>query len=211
MSDKKMKAYITNMFKEIREESKSLILNAPTSQAAVQSVLDYVSSTVTSKSQSIIVSLYSALSKDTLSEPLFESDENANKFYDLHIRDRLFEAYKFDIEDLDSFKKGLNFSEVNTMYVTAASAVGSTTVGAILMGALSGTIDIPMVVIIAGALLCGVGGGFAGYKISTSYNQEKLDMNVDAFLSELEREMLRWVDKLTEFYSEQVEALKKTL
>ena len=34
MSDKKMKAYITNMFKEIREESKSLILNAPTSQAA---------------------------------------------------------------------------------------------------------------------------------------------------------------------------------
>lgn len=211
MANEKVKGLIENLFDEIREEVSELIRISPNSTAATESIMEYVSGKITANSKGYIITLYSELSKATLAEPLFESDVNANKFYDLELKQKIYKAYQFDVGDLSAYKVGITSKEINVAYATAASAVGGAAVGGILLGVLSGMVDIPLVIIIAGAVLAGIGGGLAAYKTIPAKNTESYTKGTLSFLAELETELLNWVDTITDYYNQQVEELKKTL
>lgn len=211
MSNEKVKGLIKDLFDEIREEVSELIRISPNTAAATESIMEYVSGKITASSKGYITTLYSELSKATLAEPIFESDVNANKFYDLELKKKIYEAYQFDVGDLSAYKAGITSKEINVAYATAASAVGGAAVGGILLGVLSGVVDIPLVVIIAGAVLAGIGGGLAAYKTVPAKNAASYTVGAVSFLGDLEAELLTWVDKIVDYYNQQVEELKKTL
>ena len=124
MSNKKVKGLIENLFDEIREEVSDLIRVSPNSTAATESITEYVSSKITASSKGYITTLYSELSKATLAEPIFENDVNANKFYDLELKQKIYSAYQFDVSDLSAYQAGITSKEINVAYATAGAVVG---------------------------------------------------------------------------------------
>jgi len=211
MSNEKVKGLIENLFDEIREEVSDLIRVSPNSTAATKGIMEYVSGKITASSKGYITTLYSELSKATLAEPVFENDVNANKFYDLELKQKIYSAYQFDVRDLSAYQAGITSKEINVAYATAGAAVGGVAVGGILLGALSGVVHIPMVVIIAGAVLTGLGGGYAACKTVPAKNAANYTDGALSFLDDLEEELLNWVDSIVDYYNQQVEELKRTL
>ena len=211
MSNEKVKGLIQNLFDEIREEVSDLIRVSANSTVATESIMEYVSGKITASSKGYITTLYSELSKVTLAEQIFESDVNANKFYDLELKQKIYSAYQFDVSDLSAYKAGITSKEINVAYATAGAAVGGVAVGGVLLGALSGVVHIPMVVIIAGAVLAGLGGGYTAHKNIPVKNAANYTDGAISFLDDLEAELLTWVDTIVDYYNQQVEELKKTL
>lgn len=212
MLDNKVKGLISELFDEMDVEVSKIIKKAPTTEMAIEEVMNYVSSTITASTQGYMVDLYSALTEQTMNDEIFKDPANANKFYELNLRQQISDSYQFDIQDLNSYEKGINFAEINDSYATAAATVGSAAVGGILLGALSGVVHIPMVVIIAGAVLAGIAGGSVAHcKVVPEKNKEKFSASVGAFMIDLKLELLDWVDEVEKFYNEKVEELKKTL
>lgn len=209
---KQIKCYIEDLFVELSDEVDRIIQSSTTSDIATKQIMDCVSSKITASAKSYMATMYSTLSRETLKESVFEDDANANKFYDLNLRQKISEKYDFSIDRLDSYSKGLNFTEINRLYTSAAVAAGSTAVGGILLGVLSGMVHIPMVVIIAGAVLAGIGGSAYTYvKYVPERNKQNYIATVHTFVNSLKSEMLNWVDSVLAYYDQQVDEFKKSL
>ena len=208
----KVKGYIKELFVEMNAEVADIVSNSPSSTIATHSIMECVSSKIAAASEGYMVDLYSELSRKTLSEEIFKDPANANKFYELNMRQKISDAYQFDVQSLDAYSTGVDFKEINRVYATAGVAVGSAAVGGILLGVLSGVVDIPMVVIIAGAILAGITGGGVTYaKIVPEKNRAAFSNAVKTFMQELETELANWVDEVIKFYNQKVAELKATL
>lgn len=208
MYDNQVKSHIESLFFEMNKKVGNIVQNAPSVDIATESIMNYISGKIAASSRSYVTEIYSSLSKDTLNEDIFLDDINANKFYDLDLRQKIYGSYKFDVQDFKSYKNGIDYKEVNRLYVTAGAAVGTLAVGGILRAALSGVVNLPLVIIIAGAVaVC-----FSTYfKIVPNKNKANLSKAVDIFMADLKSELHRWVDSVVEFYNDQVEELKKKL
>lgn len=208
----KVKGYIEKLFVEMNEEVSEIANTSPTSVIATQEIMEYVSSKISASSKGYMIDLYGELSKKTLSEKIFEDSANANKFYELNMRRKISDAYQFDVKDLNSYNAGVDFKEINRAYASAGAAAGTAAAGGILLGALSGVVHIPMVVIIAGAVLAGLSAGGVTYtKVVPEKNKSNFKEAVDAFMNSLKIELLNWVDNVVKFYNQKVEELKATL
>ncbi len=208
----KVKGYIEKLFVEMNEEVSEIVNTSPTSVIATQEIMEYVSSKISASSKGYMIDLYGELSKKTLSEKIFEDSANANKFYELNMRQKISDAYQFDVKDLNAYNAGVDFKEINRAYASAGAAAGTAAVGGILLGALSGVVHIPMVVIIAGAVLAGLSAGGVTYtKVVPEKNKSNFKEAVDAFMNSLKIELLNWVDNVVKFYNQKVEELKATL
>lgn len=208
----KVKGYIKEMFLELNEGVTDIVNHSVSPAAAVHTITEVVSSKIAASSEGYMVDLYRELSRKTLSEEVFQNSANANKFYELNMRKRISEAYHFDVQDLKTCDTGIDFKEINRVYASAGVATGSAAVGGILLGALSGLVDLPMVVIIAGAILSGIGGGAVTYvKIVPEKNKSNLKVAVGKFMRELETELLNWVDAVEGFYHQTVNEFKASL
>lgn len=212
MSEMKVKAHIKELFVTMNDEVTNMVQNSYSSEKATKDIMQYVSGKIASTSRGYMSTLYSALSDQTLQEPIFQNVDNANKFFNLELDKKIVDAYKFDGKDSAVFEKGLSLYEINRVYASAAAGVGTATVGGILLGVLSGAVDIPMVGIIAGAIVAGlIGCGVTYCKVVPDINKQRFIEAVKAFTADLEQEMYKWVDGVIEFYNKQVEELKKTL
>lgn len=206
-----VKGYINELFVEMNKEVANIVRTSHTSSDATKSIMEFVSIKVASSSQSYMVDIYSEMSKKTLSEEIFKDSANANRFYELNMRQMINDAYRFDVQDLDAYSTGIDFKEINSAYVSAGIAVGSTAVSGILLGVLSGVVKIPMVIIIAGAVLVGIAGGVTCTKTVPKINKANYLKSVHNFMTELENELLNWVDEVVKFYNQKVDELKDTL
>lgn len=212
MSEMKVKAHIKELFITMNDEVTNMVQNSYSSEKATKDIMQYVSGKIASTSRGYMSTLYSALSDQTLQEPIFQNVDNANKFFNLELDKKIVDAYKFDGKDSAVFENGLSLHEINRVYASAAAGVGTAAVGGILLGVLSGAVDIPMVVIIAGAIVAGLAGcGVTYCKVVPDINKQRFIEAVKAFMADLEQEMYKWVDGVIEFYNKQVEELKKTL
>lgn len=212
MLDNNVKGQIKHLFIKLNKEV-SDIMNSPLSSAEMTvSIMKYISSSLASASQSFITDIYSFLSEQTLNEEVFQSAANANKFYDLGIRERLEDTYMFEVKDIKAYMKGIDYKEINRVYSSVAVGVGTTSLSGILMGTLLSDLNIPIAVLIAGSLLLGLAGAGITYgKIVPAQNKANYISAVKSFMTNLERELLVWGDKVVEFYNKEVNELKKTL
>lgn len=210
MSEYKVNEYIKELFQTMRVETDKMIATSPSSKKATEDIMTYVAGTVAAESRGYITTLYSALSEETLKEPFFVDVDHSNLFFEMQLDNKILKAYKFDINDLPELEGGINFREINRTYATAAAGVGTAAVGGILLGVLSGTIDIPIIGIIAGAVLIGlVGAGVTYGKVVPDMNKLRFSQATHQFLSDLETEMYHWVDGIVDYYNKEVEEFKK--
>ena len=212
MSEAKVMAHIKELFSTMNAEVEKMVQNSFSSDKATTDIMEYVSGRIASATRGYMSTLYSSLSAETLKEPIFQNVDNANAFYDLELDKKIVDSYKFDSKDSVVFQKGLDVREINRVYATAVAGVGTAAVGGILLGVLSGVVDIPVVGIIAGASVAGLAGsGVTYYKIVPDLNKQRFMEVVKSFMADLEEEMYKWVDGVVSYYDKQVAELKKTL
>lgn len=213
MSDEQVKAKIKELFVQMNLEIDEMMKNTYLSEKLKEDITDYVARKLAVASRGYLSSLYTFLSDQTLREPEFQNLDNSNKFFDLELDRKMAEAYKFDANDLPGFSGGIDYEEINRVYVSAAAGIGTFALSGILLGVLSKTIvHIPVHWIIAGAVIAGLAGLGVSYTVAVpDVNRDRLSGSVHSFMGSLEQEMYIWVDGVIAFYNSQVEELKKTL
>lgn len=212
MSENNVKNHIKELFEELNTEVMNIVETTPDTDMATQHIMETVSGRVTAATEGYVFDLYSLLSKETLKEEIFQDAANANRFYELNLKKQIAEAYQFNIQSLKAYSTSLDFKEINRTYATAAATVGTAAAGGILLGILHGLVHIPFAVVIAGAVLAGIGGGSVTYmKIVPEKNKEGFQTAVNRFMEDLEQELLNWVDDVVDFYDQKVTELKQSL
>lgn len=213
MSAANIKASLGELMKALYDESVRIAETSASADEAKKAVMSHISLTIATKSRGYIAGIYTSLMDEALALPEFKDNiDNQNKLFDLKLEDKIIHSYNFDTTASTAYRTGIDYKEINRVYASAAAAAGSAAVGGILLGVLSGAVDIPVAVIIAGAVLCGLGGGaFACCKAVPDKNKERFEASLRNLLSNLDAELRSWVDGIVVFFHKEVDELRTTL
>lgn len=196
---------VRSMFQELENKSHEIISNSRTAKAATEKISEMVSSRITTESEGYIVDIYSSLSEKVREEDYFKDPKHLNDFFHLNLREQLNEKYHFEITSIEAFQKGIEYKEVNSLYIAAGTTAGTLAVGGILKFAIVGIIHVPLAVILAGA----VAAGIAAYFVAPSKSKKNYTLAVHKNLHDLENEILNWLVEIEEYFNQQVRTLYK--
>lgn len=204
MYNNDMKIEVHDMFEELREKATEIAETSNTFKIASQRITNIVSSRVAAESEGYIIDMYTLLVDMIKEDDYFKDPVQLNSFYRLNLRNDLNKKYNFEVKSLDTYKKGIEFTEINNLYVTASAAAITLTVGGVLKYAISGLINIPFVLIIAGA----VAVACATYaKIVPNRNKRKFQLVIKKFLNNMENEILDWLVEVESYFNSRVRTL----
>ena len=203
MYNKELEKQLHDLFAELQKRTMKIASEAKTNTEATERIMRVVSGTISSEAEGYMVDMYAFLVEKIKNEEFFQNPENMNAFYRLNLREDLNEKYQFNIESIDAYKRGIEYKEVNQLYVAAGVAAGTLALGGILKFALSSSIGIPFPIIIAGALVAACAAYFA---IPTK-NRKDYKKAVDKFLHDLENDILDWFVEVEVYFDRQVRNL----
>ena len=198
-----LKNELHNFFIELKSKTDTIVLEARTSDDAIERIMRLVSTAVAAEVEGYLVDLYAILVEKTKKEEFFQNPDNLNAFYRLNLRNELNEKYQFNIESIDAYRNGIQSKEVNKLYATLGATAGTLALGGILKFALSSVINIPFAVIVAGALVVAC----ATYLSIPSKNKKEYKLAVDKFLNDLENDILDWFADIEIYFNERVSSL----
>lgn len=205
MYNKELEKQVHELFKELKAKANNIASEARTNTDATERIMRLVSSTISAEAEGYMVDMYACLVEKIKSEDFFKNPENLNAFYRLNLRDGLNEKYQFNIEDIDAYKNGIEYKDINQLYAAAGAAAGTLALGGILKFALSKVIGIPFVIVIAGAVVAAC----AAYFAVPTRNRKEYKKAVDKFLCDLENDILDWFVDVEVYFDEQVRTLYK--
>lgn len=205
MYNKELEKQLHQLFEELSEKAAQIASEARTNTEATDRIMRLVSSSISAEAEGYMVDMYACLVEKIKSEEYFKNPENLNAFYRLNLREELNEKYQFNIENIDAYKNGIEYKEINQLYVAASAAAGTFALGGILKFALSSVIGIPFPVIIAGALVVAC----AAYFTIPTKNRKDYKKAVDKFMKDLENDILDWFVDVEVYFDEQVRTLYK--
>ena len=200
-----LKNEVHKMFSELVEKAKEITETSRTAQIATKRISDMVSLRVSTESKGYIIDMYTCLVSSVKEDQFFKDSEHLNAFYRLNLRDKLNNKYHFDVKSSDTYKKEIEFKEINRFYATAGATVGTLSVGGILNFVISGLINIPIAIIIAGAVAAGVG---TYYKVPEK-NKKEYNRAVRKYLHDMENEILDWLIEVENYFDSQVRTIYK--
>ena len=203
MYNKELEKQLHELFVDLEKKAEKIASEARTNTEATERIMRLVSGSVSAEAEGYMVDMYANLVEKIKSDEYFKNPEKLNAFYRLNLRSTINEKYQFDIENLDAYKKGIEYKEINQLYTTAGVAAGTLAVGGILKYALSGVVGIPFVVVIAGALVAAC----ATYFSVSTRNRNEYKKAVGKFLHDLENEILNWFVDIEIYFDEQVRTL----
>ena len=203
MYNKELEKQLHDLFAELQKRTMKIASEAKTNTEATERIMRVVSGTISSEAEGYMDDMYACLVEKIKNEEFFQNPENMNAFYRLNLREDLNEKYQFNIESIDAYKRGIEYKEVNQLYVAAGVAAGTLALGGILKFALSSSIGIPFPIIIAGALVAACAAYFA---IPTK-NRKDYKKAVDKFLHDLENDILDWFVEVEVYFDRQVRNL----
>lgn len=196
---------IENLFQDISQKAYIKLNNPLGLTEASNQIVKMISSETTMKSKYMTIDLYSALEEKVLNSVGFQDISKQNAFFELNIREKIFDKYQFEISSLDTLTNGMNFKKINKVYTSIATAAGTAAVGGVLKYALYNTINIPVAVIIAGAVLvfCGM-----YFKAVPTINKQKFMKELKSFLDSVKKDFLAWFAEIEKYFNNCVEELK---
>lgn len=203
MCNQQLEADIHDLFQEFEGEVQEIIRESPSADAATERITRLVSSKLTTETEGYIVDIYTALTAQIRQEEYFQDPEHLNAFYRLNLRDEMNEKYHFEINSLDTYCKGIQFKEINRLYMTAGIAAGTLAVSGVLKFALSGVVGIPFAVIIAGA----IGAALATFCAVPQKNRKNFELAVTKYLRDLENDVLAWIVEVEGYFQDKVRSL----
>lgn len=205
MYNKELEKQVHELFKELKAKANNIASEARTNTDTTERIMRLVSSTISAEAEGYMVDMYACLVEKIKSEDFFKNPENLNAFYRLNLRDGLNEKYQFNIEDIDAYKNGIEYKDINQLYAAAGAAAGTLALGGILKFALSKVIGIPFVIVIAGAVVAAC----AAYFAVPTRNRKEYKKAIDKFLCDLENDILDWFVDVEVYFDEQVRTLYK--
>lgn len=205
MYNKELEKQVHELFKELKAKANNIASEVRTNTDATERIMRLVSSTISAEAEGYMVDMYACLVEKIKSEDFFKNPENLNAFYRLNLRDGLNEKYQFNIEDIDAYKNGIEYKDINQLYAAAGAAAGTLALGGILKFALSKVIGIPFVIVIAGAVVAAC----AAYFAVPTRNRKEYKKAIDKFLCDLENDILDWFVDVEVYFDEQVRTLYK--
>ncbi len=205
MYNKELQNEVHSMFIELNKKAKQIIETSNSVQIATERISEAVASVVSAESEGYIVDIYSCLVAKIKEDDYFKDSEHLNAFYRLGLREKLNEKYHFEIETLEAYKKGIEFKEINRLYATAGATAGTFAVGGILKFAISGLLNIPFAIIIAGAIMVGI----AAYLTVPQKNKKEYYRAVNKYLNDMENEILDWLAEVERYFDSQVRTIYK--
>lgn len=206
MTIEKIKSDVRELFAKLKDEAFRIIKTYPNSPHLLTTrISSLIATKLSAKSRGYIVDMFIYLESEIEKDEYFKDPSNLNRFYRLNLRDELNEKYRFDVDSSMTYKNGVDFEEINKLYVTASAVAGTTALGGILKFAMSGAINIPIALIIAGAVVAGV---TAYFKV-TEKNKKKYEQAVEEYLDDMEKEVLDWLDEVERYFRSRVASLKE--
>ena len=203
MYNKELEKQVHTLFKELVVKTEGIIESSRTSTDATERIMRLVSSTVSAEAEGYMVDLYADLVDKVKQEEFFRDPEHLNAFYRLNLRDQLNKKYQFSVNSIDEYKNGIQYKEIKSIYATVGAAAGTLAVGELLKLSLSNVVNVPFVLVIAGALVTSCATYFA---ISTR-NKKEYKKAVRRFLSDLEDGIFSWLDEVEVYFDEKVKTL----
>ena len=204
MCNAEIKKQVEKMFCDLHSKSDDIVAMSSVYKSALDRIMKLVSSRIAAESEGYIVDMYTALVEQIKQESFFQDPNHLNAFYRLNLREKLNDKYHFEIDSLDAFQKGIDYKEINQLYVSLGTAAGTLAVGGILKFAISGVVNIPFAVIVAGAATVACSSYF---KIVPSRNKTAFKKAVDNFLLDMESDILNWLADVENFFESQVKTL----
>ena len=199
---------LSHIFENIHSNVNAILNENSDVEFATDLITRSISADLNMRLNALLSDIYTALSEETLRLKIFGNSKNQNIFFEANIEQSIFEKYRFDVDSVETFKKGIQTSQLNQLYVSASAAAGTATLGGLLTYALSGTIVIPLVVAIAGAVAAFCATYF---KVVPNMNRQRFRAGLDQFLEALRSEIEHWVSAVEAYYQARVQETISTL
>lgn len=210
MYNKELQKQVKEMFRGLHDKSEKVISSSSTYSAASERIINMVSSKVSAECEGYIVDMYTSFVEKIKQDDFFKNPEHLNAFYRLALREKLNDKYRFEIDSLDAYKKGIDYKEINKLYTAIGTAAGTFAAGGILKFVISRieNPNIPFIIIIAGAAISAIAASTgAAYHYISNKNKKDFRRAVDWFLDDLENDILNWFVDVEEFFESQVRTI----
>ena len=209
MFNKDIEKSIDLMIDDLLGQSREIIESSRTLEMASERITKVVSARVSAECESYIVQIYADLNKRVKDNPFFDDPQHLNDFYNLRLREQMLEKYRFDIHSLDSYKSGIQYSEVVAIGKATLESLGVTAVagglGVLLKNTLADSLTMPIIIIIAAVV------GVAFFFLYAKGKMEKRDfqMAIDRYLRGIKVDITDWLTNIDNSFEEQVRSLIK--
>lgn len=197
-------------FDEISQRVNYIVHSSTQPDQAVREIAEFVSGKLSASCKGYIALLYSVKSKETLREELFSFSENANKFYDLNLRQKLSESYDFNL--MKSRSLSAAFGSGNASESGGSEGAEGTKIS--LLGVMSGIVSFLRfpVDFLSGFISAQHGSGRETDQAAAHLKgRSLLAVKAQMFILDLKSEMKGFLSEAEHYYDEQVSSLKKEL
>lgn len=205
-----IKPKVDSMFQSLQKKIFVIINNSISSDEAITTITEIVSSELSSRSKSILSDMLFDLSDATLATDFFADISRQNKFYAINLRQEILNKYQF------TPSTSINFQEVSR--TTQALKIGGATfviggaaeLGAVLINglSLSRLLPLPIGLLIAAS----IGAALTQYyAIAPAKNKKTLEQAINTYLEEVQKQFFNWFDEIEKYFYMRVEEIKQTM
>ena len=146
-------------------------------------------------------SVYKMLSRETLSEEIFQNTENKAAFYQMNILNELNTRFVFEVPDKIDYSESKNELD---KWIKGGSVAVVVTGGVVSIKFKS---FVPFGISLAIALVAIM--GLIVYNKSQSSNKTNIDSLISEYLSSVQISLMEWIESIESYYDERIEVLKK--
>ncbi|MCM1991320.1 hypothetical protein [Oceanirhabdus seepicola] len=183
----------------IQEKANTISLEESDCKVVLDKICNYTAQKLTIESKTILASIYTNLSQQTLKVDIFQNSKNASAFYSRDIRSELSKKFTFEVPKEINYKEAKD--TIKALEVSGAIII----VGSVVSFNMKMIIPVAISVIIAGIM------GFVISNKSSIGSKEKCSEVIDKYLIEVKRQMMVWIDDIVKYYDNCVEEVKKNL
>lgn len=152
MYNKELERQLHELFIGLNKTTDNIIINSQTNKAAADRIMRLISSSISAEAERYMIDMYSCLVNKIKEEAFFKKLDNLNAFYRLNLREEINNRFQFNIENIDAYKTGIEYKEVNRFYIALITAASTMVLEVILKFTFLSKINIPFFLIIVSTL-----------------------------------------------------------
>lgn len=197
----KIEKYIKKIMNDLANDAKESIASGMTDKEVIDRITKVTVNKVTPESKMVMSSVYKMLSRETLSEEIFQNTENKAAFYQMNILNELNTRFVFEVPDKIDYSESKNELD---KWIKGGSVAVVVTGGVVSIKFKS---FVPFGISLAIALAAIM--GLIVYNKSQSSNKTNIDSLISEYLSSVQTSLMAWIESIESYYDERIEVLKK--
>lgn len=197
----KIEKYIKKIMNDLANDAKESIASGMTDKEVIDRITKVTVNKVTPESKMVMSSVYKMLSRETLSEEIFQNTENKAAFYQMNILNELNTRFVFEVPDKIDYSESKN--ELDKWIKGGSVAV--VVIGGVVSIKFKSFVPFGISLAIALAAIMGL----IVYNKSQSSNKTNIDSLISEYLSSVQTSLMAWIESIESYYDERIEVLKK--